>query len=202
MRRMSRVGLSIPLLLLGAVITGCGGSSGTSSVAPISAPPAQTPAHVLPMLATRTLPDLDHSDRDLGLPVLAAEGPKGGELDARLADWSYKGGSEREFKGGSPSQYLDVVSRTLMFGSAAGAHDFVEFVRTHPGTYVGALRRAEPVSADGRNGYLLVARGCGCHRETPLMLYVGSNGKRVTWLMANGPQVTPGSTLQLAARAP
>jgi hypothetical protein len=89
-----------------------------------------------------------------------------------------------------------------VFGSAAGARDFVEFVRTHPGTYVGVLRDAEPVSADGRNGYLLVARGCGCHRETPLMLYVASKGKRVTWLMANGPQVTPGSTLQLAARAP
>lgn len=169
----------------------------------MSSPATTEPApHVLPMLATTTLPDLDHSDRDLGLPVLAAEGPKGGELDAHLADWSYKDGSEREFKGGSPSQYLDVVSRTLVFGSAAGARDFVEFVRTHPGTYVGALRLAEPVSADGREGYLLVARGCGCHRETPLMLYVASKGKRVTWLMANGPQVTPGSTLQLAARAP
>ena len=89
-----------------------------------------------------------------------------------------------------------------MFGSAAGARDFVGFVRAHPGTYVGALQARAAGTAGGRSGFLLVARGCGCHRETPLMLYLGSNGKRVTWLMANGPQVTPGSTLQLAARAP
>lgn len=198
---MRRVSLTIVLLLAGVLFSGCGGSSATSSV-PAVPPASQPPASVLPLLATATLPDLDHTERDLGLPVLAAEGPKGGELDARLTDWSYQGGSEREFKGGSPSQYLDVVSRTLEFGTTAGARDFVGFVREHPGTYVGALRLARPVKSDGRDGFLLVARGCGCHRETPLMLYLGSNGKRVTWLMANGPQVTPGSTLQLAARAP
>jgi len=183
-------------------LAGCGGSSsgGSSNGAAVSTP--QPPARGLPTLSASTLPTLDHTERGLDLPALAAEGPKGGDLQAHLADWSYRTGSEREFKGGTPSQYLDVVSRTLVFGTAAGAHDFVEFVRDHPGTYVGVLKLARPVKADGRDGFLLVARGCGCHRETPLMLYLASTGKRVTWLMANGPQVTPDSTLQLAAHAP
>jgi len=199
---MHRVGWTIALLLLGAGLAGCGGSSsgGSSDGAAVSTP--QQPARGLPTLAASTLPTLDHTERGLDLPALAAEGPKGGDLQAHLADWSYRTGSEREFKGGTPSQYLDVVSRTLVFGTAAGAHDFVEFVRDHPATYVGVLKLARPVKADGRDGFLLVARGCGCHRETPLMLYLASTGKRVTWLMANGPQVTPDSTLQLAAHAP
>jgi hypothetical protein len=199
---MHRVGWTIALLLLGGGLAGCGGSSsgGSSDGAAVSTP--QQPARGLPTLAASTLPTLDHTERGLDLPALAAEGPKGGDLQAHLADWSYRTGSEREFKGGTPSQYLDVVSRTLVFGTAAGAHDFVEFVRDHPGTYVGVLKLARPVKADGRDGFLLVARGCGCHRETPLMLYLASTGKRVTWLMANGPQVTPDSTLQLAAHAP
>ena len=199
---MHRVGWTIALLLLGAGLAGCGGSSsgGSPGSAPVPAP--QPPARELPMLATSTLPDLDHTERGLDLSALAAEGPKGGDLQAHLAAWSYRTGSEREFKGGTPSRYLDVVSRTLVFGTAAGARDFVGFVRDHPGTYVGALRLARPVKADGRDGFLLVARGCGCHRETPLMLYLASSGRRVTWLMANGPQVTPNSTLQLAAHAP
>ena len=199
---MHRVGWTIALLLLGAGLAGCGGSSsgGSSNGAAVSTP--QPPARGLPTLSASTLPTLDHTERGLDLPALAAEGPKGGDLQAHLADWSNRTGSEREFKGGTPSQYLDVVSRTLVFGTAAGAHDFVEFVRDHPGTYVGVLKLARPVKADGRDGFLLVARGCGCHRETPLMLYLASTGKRVTWLMANGPQVTPDSTLQLAAHAP
>jgi len=199
---MHRVGWTIALLLLGAGLAGCGGSSsgGSSNGAAVSTP--QPLARGLPTLSASTLPTLDHTERGLDLPALAAEGPKGGDLQAHLADWSYRTGSEREFKGGTPSQYLDVVSRTLVFGTAAGAHDFVEFVRDHPGTYVGVLKLARPVKADGRDGFLLVARGCGCHRETPLMLYLASTGKRVTWLMANGPQVTPDSTLQLAAHAP
>jgi hypothetical protein len=199
---MHRVGWTIALLLLGAGLAGCGGSSsgGSSNGAAVSTP--QPPARGLPTLSASTLPTLDHTERGLDLPALAAEGPKGGDLQAHLADWSYRTGSEREFKGGTPSQYLDVVSRTLVFGTAAGAHDFVEFVRDHPGTYVGVLKLARPVKADGRDGFLLVARGCGCHRETPLMLYLASTGKRVTWLMAIGPQVTPDSTLQLAAHAP
>lgn len=202
MHAMHRVGWSIALLLLGAGLAGCGGSSsGPSSTGSAPAAP-QPPARVLPLLSTATLPGLDHTERGLDLTSLAAEGPKGGDLQQRLADWSYRTGSEREFKGGSPSQYVDVVSRTLVFGSPAGARDFVDFVRDHPGTYVGTLRLARPVTADGRDGFLLVARGCGCHRETPLMLYLATKGKRVTWLMANGPQVTPRSTMQLAAHAP
>ena len=199
---MHRVGWTIALLLLGAGLAGCGGSSsgGSSNGAAVSTP--QPPARGLPTLSASTLPTLDHTERGLDLPALAAEGPKGGDLQAHLGDWSFRTGSEREFKGGTPSQYLDVVSRTLVFGTAAGAHDFVEFVRDHPATYVGVLKLARPVKADGRDGFLLVARGCGCHRETPLMLYLASTGKRVTWLMANGPQVTPDSTLQLAAHAP
>jgi len=137
---MHRVGWTIALLLLGAGLAGCGSSSsgGSSGSAPIPAP--QHPARGLPMLATSTLPDLDHTERGLDLSALAAEGPKGGDLQAHLAAWSYRTGSEREFKGGTPSRYLDVVSRTLVFGTAAGARDFVGFVRDHPGTYVGALR--------------------------------------------------------------
>jgi len=111
---MHGVGRTIALLLLGAGLAGCGSSSsgGSSGSAPIPAP--QHPARELPMLATSTLPDLDHTEHGLDLSALAAEGPKGGDLQAHLADWSYRTGSEREFKGGTPSRYLDVVSRTLV----------------------------------------------------------------------------------------
>ena len=91
------------------------------------------------------------------------------------------------------------------FGVSAGrSHHALDDASALAGVmrHLGVLKLARPVKADGRDGFLLVARGCGCHRETPLMLYLASTGKRVTWLMANGPQVTPDSTLQLAAHAP
>ena len=96
---------------------------------------------------------------------VAAEGPKGVDLGSLLDQWKFRDGAQREFKGGPPTSFVDIVSRTLEFGGPAGASAYVRFVRQNPGTYVGVLRVAKPVDDHGRRGFLLAARGCGCHRE-------------------------------------
>ncbi len=144
----------------------------------------------LPLLAVTNVPGIEHNEQALTRSAVASEGPKGVDLDGLLGSWRFVTGAQRQFRGGPPRTFVDIVSRTFQFGSPAGARAFVRFVRDNPGTYLGPLRATLPVAGGGRDGFLLTARGCGCHEENPLFLYVASSGERVTWLMTNGPQVT------------
>ena len=180
-------------------MTGCGSGSGAASTPAVPAPAARP---TLPLLPVTNVPGIAHDERALTRSFVASEGPKGVDLNDLLDRWRFVTAAQRQFKGGPPRTFVDIVSRTLQFGSPTGARAYVRFVRDNPGTYLGPLRAAVPVAKGGRDGYLLTARGCGCHEENPLFLYVASSGERVTWLMTNGPQVTAGSTLTLATHAP
>jgi hypothetical protein len=193
MRCMQGVRRSTTALLLGALLAGCGGTGGAETTPQAPLPPTLRPA---------ALPGIGHSDRRLDLGTIAGEAPQSADLARLLDQWQFVAGAQREFRGGASKDMVDVVSRTLVFRDAAGARAFVQFVRRNPSTYIGTVQVARPVADHGRQGYVLAARNCGCHRETPLILYVASSGGRVTWLMANGPKMTLRSTRALGERAP
>src|SRR5690349_17554003 len=180
MTTMRDVRTSTLVLLLGAVMTGCGSGSGAPSAPPASAPPARP---TLPLLPVTNVPGIAHDERARPRSSGGSEGPRGVDLDGLLGRWRFVTAAQRQFRGGPPRTFVDIVSRTLQFGSPTAASAYVRFVRDNPGTYLGPLRAAVPVAGGGRDGYLLTARGCGCHEENPLFLYVASNGERVTWLM-------------------
>jgi hypothetical protein len=189
-------GYFVTAMVCAALLTGgCGDDAMTGAT---TAEPGTTATPSV--LATRTLPALTHEDRALPAAVLSDEVIDGG-LAGDLDRWRYLGGSERLFRAAS-GPLTSVVSRTLVFGEDAGAEAYVEYVRAHPDTYVGPVGEEERVQGDGRSGYLLTAAGCGCHRETPLLLYVAARDAQVTWLMINGPKANPGRALALARRAP
>lgn len=180
----------IGLLLF--VCTGCG-----SAASDPSSPPATT-GLPQPTLDPKTLPGMTLSERALSAATLGREAAG---LAPQLASWGYVAGSEREFRSNGSLQ--DVISRTLLFSSAAGARSFLGFVHAHPNTWLGTLQssRAARLSG-GRTGYVLSPVPCGCHRETLLRLLVAAHGPRVTWLMVNGPRATTRRTLALAGEAP
>jgi hypothetical protein len=174
----------------------CGQSSSTPS-APVL--PTTTTGPPQPTLKVGLLPGMDHADRQLSAATLGREAAG---LSGQLAGWGYRAGSEREFKGNS-GDFQDVVSRTLLFDSPAGAESFMGFVHAHPDTWLGTLKSSAPVTLSGkRTGFVLSPVPCGCHRETLLRLLLASHGARVTWLMVNGPRATTRRALALAGRAP
>src|SRR4249919_3129626 len=125
--------------------TGCGSATSDPSSPPATTGPPQ------PTLDGHNLPGMTHSDRVLSAATLGREAVG---LAPQLASWGYVAGSEREFRGSGSLQ--DVISRTLLFGSAAGARSFLDFVHVHPNTWLGTLQssRAARLSG-GRAGYVL-----------------------------------------------
>ena len=190
-----------PLTLLVLALTtfagfGCGQSAATSSP---PAPPTTVTGPPQPTLKVALLPGMRHADRQLSAATLGREAAG---LSGQLAGWGYRAGSEREFKGNT-GDFQDVVSRTLLFDSPAGAESFMGFVHAHPDTWLGTLRSTKPVTLPGkRTGFVLSPVPCGCHRETLLRLLLAAHGPRVTWLMVNGPRATTARTLALAGQAP
>jgi hypothetical protein len=188
MRRL----LSVTFVLLAA---GCG-----SGGAP-SRPAGQTHELRLPTLPATAVPGLHHTDRLLDESALVRESVSIADIRRQLERWGFQGGEERLFRGTS-RDLTGVVSRTLQFRSAAGAAAYVRFVREHASPFLGTLGHASAFRAGGRSGFVLTAQSCGCHNETPLLLYVASHGRRVSWVLINGPRATKARALRLGARAP
>ena len=158
-------------------------------------------AATLPVLDAAALPRLTATTHAVAARDLASDVAGGTRFERLLRTWGYSGGRERDFQGESPR--IDrVVSRTLAFERASGAHAYVEYVGTHAAALYGAGSSARPVTSRGRSGYLFEAASCACHRATPTVLAVLTRGTRVTWLEANGGAVTPAVALALLARAP
>jgi hypothetical protein len=179
-------------LLAACLVSGCGGGSGTGSQADRTVPP---------VLAGVGVPGLRHRDTALSADVLARDVGRADGLGAKLSAWGFLAGRQREFTG-TTRTLTDVVSRTLDFRTEAGAAAYVAFVRAHPGTFVGGVGTVGPLRVGARRGFLMTALGCGCHRETPLLLAVVRAGGRVTYLLANGPRATPARVAALVRRAP
>ena len=139
----------LPLLALG----GCGSSS---------------PPEAEPVLSTDALPGLEATTEPVTAEDLAAD--FGG--DVRVD--GFVSGTERVFQG--ESHDLDrVVSRTLEFESP----------RRPPRTWSSCERTSttstgghdgEPFEEGGRAGYLIDPAACACHRASPTLTAVVSEG--------------------------
>jgi len=108
---------------------------------------------------------------------------------------------QREFTGRSKT-FSNVVSRTLQFRSATGAHSYVQLVADRVGDFFGDGSKVRGLEQGGRSGYLIRAAPCGCRHETPLLIAVVSSGRRVTWLYGLGPGARSSALEALLARAP
>jgi hypothetical protein len=179
-----------------ALTAGCG-SAGAETTA--QQPGSQQPQ--VPLLAPSAVPGLSREDRSLDRAALVREAHGAAGIAEKLGGWGLRGAGERTFRG-TNRDLTSVVSRTVDFATPAGAAGYVAFVRDHPESYLGPVKSTEAVAAGGRRGVVLTAQGCGCHGETPLLLYVASEGSRVTWVMINGPRATTARALRLGAEAP
>ena len=167
----------------------CGGGGGTPSGNP--------QIHVLP---AADVPGLVVTDTALDARALSHDAPVA-SLPANLASWGFRAGRQREFRGAS-KVFTDVVSRSLVFADAAGARAYVAFVGRHATSFFGMGTRVRATTSRGRPGYFVRAGGCGCHRETPVLLTVVARGPHVSWLLVNGPGATAARAAALAAKMP
>jgi hypothetical protein len=170
----------------------CGGGASERAAAPAGPAPAALPASAVPYL--------ESSERPLTAAAMAKEAGLP-ELVVHLREWGFQAASRRSFQG--PSKRLQVVdSRTLRFGSPAGAAAFVRYVGSRPGDFLGGGQAPRPFASGGRRGILVEGLPCSCHLATPVLLGVVSGGPTVTWLEINGPRATRRALDRLAATAP
>ena len=185
-RRHAIAALVIALLVAAAAACGSGQSAG-------SAPPP-------PALARQALPTMDVTAGALTATDLTHDAPIAGFAD-KLADFGYEAGSQREFRGRSDT-FSTVVSRSLRFGSAAGARAYVQLVSDRVADFFGSGSKVRPLESNGRSGYLIRAASCGCHLETPILIAVVSKGNLVSWLYGTGRGAKPAALRALLERAP
>ncbi|MDX6546818.1 MAG: hypothetical protein QOG33_368 [Gaiellales bacterium] len=182
--------LSTLVVLLAGLAAGCGGGS---------AAPSQ-PAAPLPVLSTAALPLLTPTDTAVTAVDLTHDAPIAG-FATQLESWGFERGTQRLFRG-NRGAFTNVVSRTLQFGSDAGAAAYVRLVDGRVADFFGHGSKVAALSSSGRRGYLITASPCGCHRETPVLVAVLSEGRRVTWLYGTGPGARPVRLRALLVQAP
>ena len=182
--------LSTLVLLLAALAAGCGGASAASS----------QPSAQLPVLPGAALPLLTATDTAVTAVDLTHDAPIAG-FAAQLESWGYQRGTQRVFRG-NQGAFTNVVSRTLQFGSGGGAAAYVRLVDGRVADFFGRGSKVAVLTSSGRRGYLITAAPCGCHRETPILLAVLTQGRRVTWLYGTGPGARPARLRALLVQAP
>ena len=147
------------------------------------------------MLSTDALPGLEETTEPVTAEDLAADFGTGVSVDGFVS------GTERVFQG--ESHDLDrVVSRTLEFETPQAATAYVELVRAHVDDLYGVGTTAKPLEEGGRAGYLVDPAACACHRASPTVTGVVSEGSRVTYLEINGDGATPEALGKLLRVAP
>ena len=167
-------------LLVLIALGGCGSSP----------PPAAEP-----VLSTDALPGLEETTEPVTAEDLAADFGTGVSVDG------FASGTERVFQG--ESHDLDrVVSRTLEFESPEAAAAYVELVRAHADDLYGVGTTVKPFEEGVRAGYIVDPAACACHRASPTLTGVVSEGSRVTYLEINGGGATPEALGQLLRIAP
>jgi hypothetical protein len=154
----------------------------------------------LPVLPSSAVPGLSSSTEQVTLQDLLADfGGGSANFEGRIG--GFVRGSERVFQGES-SRFDRVVSRTLEFKDAAAAKEYVDFYRSHLNAVYGTGTIARPVESKGRDGYLVDAASCACHRAQPTLAAVVARGPRVTYLEVNGGDAKAPAVIALLARAP
>jgi hypothetical protein len=173
---MRRTLITVAFLVLG----GCG-----------SSPPQEAE----PVLSTNALPGLEATTEPVTAVDLAADFGTGVSVEGFVS------GTERVFQGES-HHLARVVSRTLEFESPEAAAAYVELVRAHVDDLYGVGTTAKPFEAGGRAGYVVDPAACACHRASPTLTGVVSEGSRVTYLEINGDGATPEALGRLLRVAP
>ena len=176
-----RLALSALVLTL---LAGCGSSAQPE--------PSSQSLRLLPAAA---LPRLQSSTNPVGVSELE------GDLGSSVKVQGFVRGEERVFQG--ESQRFDrVVSRTLEFEDAAAAAAYVSLLRAHVVDLYGAGTSARSLVSDGRDGILVDAAACACHRAEPTLAAAVSRGPLVTYLEVNGGGAGPAAVEALLAQAP
>ena len=153
----------------------------------------------LPTLPASAVPELESSAHEVDLGEVLADFGGQENLEGKLE--GFVRGRERVFQG--ESQRFDrVVSRTLEFHDAVAADGYVHFVRDHVNALYGTGTNVRPVESNGRDGFLIDAASCACHRAEPTLAAVVSRGPRVTYLEVNGGGARPAAVEGLLALAP
>jgi hypothetical protein len=153
------------------------------------------PRDAEPALSTDALPGLEATTEPVTAEELAADFGTGVSVDGLVS------GTERVFQGES-HDLARVVSRTLEFESPEAAAAYVELVRAHVDDLYGVGTTAKPLEEGGRAGYLIDPAACACHRASPTLTGVVSEGSRVTYLEINGDGATPDALGKLLRVAP
>src|SRR4051794_28420391 len=175
-------------VLVVAALAGCGGSS--QATHPVT----------LPVLPDDAVPGLEATTEAVTLDDLQAD--FGGGASRADPDISgFVAGRERVFQG--ESHLFDrVVSRTLEFEDSDAASAYVALLGDHAADVYGVGTNAQEIESDGRNGVLIDAASCACHRAEPTLSAAVSSGSRVSYLEVNGGGARPASLQQLLAQAP
>jgi hypothetical protein len=186
-RRVAAVAASVAFVIAAAAgVAGCGETQGGAVAA----------SGVLPKHAIAGLPEVTKAltptdvQKDSSLHGLAA----------KLRHWGFQGGWQRTFQGESRRLTL-VVSRSLKFGSRAGATAFVTYLGRHVDSFY-PFAVSKPLALAGQTGWLIKPPLCACHMAQPLYVGVTNAGRQVRWLEINGPRASGALLGSLLAAEP
>ena len=178
-------------LVAAVFVTVALGACGTAAPPPAASSP---PPSSVSVLSAQALPGIPYTTRGLTASDLSKDASLP-NLMSMLSSWGYVDGAERVFQG--QSRHLTYVqSRTLVFGDAAGAANFVSYVHTNAVAYFG-VSADEALIAQGRAGWRFTPSACACHMANPVEVGVVSSGSTVSWLEINGPDATPALLVSL-----
>jgi hypothetical protein len=184
---MSRLPRAAALLLAVLAAAGCGQRP--------AQPSAAASSQEMPVLAASAVPGVPSVTTSLTAAELGKDAPIR-RLAAKIVSWGYLGGRMRTFQGESHHLTL-VVSRVLTFRNAAGARQYVTYVREHQSAFFGSFTQTHPLHGPGVSGWLFAPPLCACHLANPALTGTLDAGPRVAWLEINGPAATPGLLLHL-----
>jgi len=172
---------------LGALlVAGCGSEA-----------PADQPTLLPPPLKASMLAELGARDRELPLQALAADAFEPETLAALLDDAGYAGGRERELSGHGKT-FDHVIARSLVFADAAGADEYLGWVRGHTLDLVGRTREREAPPL-GDVAFLFELEPCPtCKKQLPTLVAVWRTGGNVGYVLASGRGVNRESFRRLA----
>lgn len=190
--RLSSGSVSV-VLVASLALSGCAQDGGTSEGEPgTPSPPVvalstgdQQQAR-RQLVSEKELPQLTPQARVIDQQDFVDEAGVDG-LEEQLVTDGFRGGVERTFRGRS-RDITGAESRVLVFGSAAGAASFADYLASSPDPFFGGPSMVSPLRVGDAEGALIVPPMCDCPGAYPLYVGVVADGERVLWLQLTGPQ--------------
>lgn len=175
--------LTATLVVISALLAGCGGDGGSDAGAATEGAPASTPAKVE---TPGVLRDLNRRDGVLTAEQLSMDALEPDALASTLEGSGYAGGREAEWTGRTDA-FNHVVVRTLAF-DGGGGDAYLAWLDEHTEDVLGTvgLRADLPLSTGGQ---LYRDGGCNCHSDLPTFLAAWEDGTVVHTVLADGPDV-------------